>query len=86
MITSQFLKGLNFAFFHRKRILIAGAFCGSYALVCKKTVNHPNELLRMGIAGSFAHVTVEAMFHFVDTVNVQSKLGDKNLSSISMVR
>ena len=40
----------------------------------------------MGIAGSFAHVTVEAMFHFVDTVNVQSKLGDQNLSSISMVR
>ena len=86
MISSQIKKGLNFAYFHRRRIFVATAFCSSYGFLCKKTVNHPNELLRMGIAGSFAHVTVEAMFHFVDTVNVQSKLGDQNLSSYSMVR
>jgi hypothetical protein len=61
---------------------VATAFCGTYGLICKKTVDHPNEFLRMGIAGSFAHVTVEAMFHFVDTVNVQSKLGEQNLSSV----
>lgn len=61
---------------------MATAFLATYSLVCKSTVNHPNEILRMGIAGSVAHVTVEAMFHFVDTVNVQSKLGEQNLSSI----
>ena len=66
--------------------MVAGAFLTTYGLICKKTVNHPNEILRMGIAGSFAHVTVEAMFHFIDTVNVQSKLGEQNLSSASMVR
>jgi hypothetical protein len=66
--------------------MVAGAFLGSYGYLCKKTVNHPNEILRMGIAGSFAYVTVEAMFHFIDTVNVQSKLGEQNLSSFTMVR
>jgi hypothetical protein len=70
MISSQFKKGVNFAYFHRRRILVAAGFCTSYGFLCIKTVDHPNELLRMGIAGSFAHVTVEAMFHFVDTVNV----------------
>ena len=79
-------KALNFAYFHRRRIFVAGAFCSTYAYLCKKSVNHPNELIRMGIAGSFAHVTVEVLFHFVDTVNVRAKLGDSNLSSISMVR
>lgn len=66
--------------------MVAGAFLGTYGLVCKNTTKHPNEILRMGIAGSIAHVTVEAMFHFVDTVNVQSKLGESNLSSVSMVK
>ena len=79
MISSHLKKGLNFAYFHRRRIFVATGFCGTYGYLCKKMVDHPNELLRMGIAGSFAHVTVEAMFHFVDTVNVQSKLGDQNL-------
>lgn len=80
------MKALNFAYFHRRRILVAGAFLGSYGYICKKTTNHQNELIRMGIAGSVAHVTVEAMFHFVDTVNVQAKLGEQNLSSYSMVK
>lgn len=86
MNSASVKKWLNFAYFHRRRILVAGTFCGVYGYLCKKGVNHPNEFIRMGIAGSFAHVTVEAMFHFVDTVNVRAKLGDTNLSSISMVR
>jgi hypothetical protein len=61
--------------------MVAATFLCSYGYLCKKMVNHPNEILRMGIAGSIAHVTVEAMFHFVDTVNVRSKLGEANLSS-----
>lgn len=63
-------KVFNFMYFHRRRILVASAFTGTYAAVSYKAVGHPNELLRMGIAGSVAHITVEAMFHFVDTVNV----------------
>ena len=73
-------------YFHRRRILVASAFTSTYAFLSYKAIGHPNELLRMGIAGSVAHVTVEAMFHFVDTVNVQSKLGESNHSSMSMVR
>jgi hypothetical protein len=69
-------KALNFAYFHRKRIFVAASFLASYGYVSKLAVNHPNEYIRMGIAGSVAHVTVEAMFHFVDTVNVRAKLGD----------
>lgn len=69
-------KALNFIYFHRRRIFVAAGFLGSYGFASKMAVNHPNEILRMGIAGSVAHVTVEAMFHFVDTVNVQAKLGE----------
>ena len=79
-------KALNFVYFHRRRILVATTFMGAYTYVCKQAVHNQNEIFRMGIAGSVAHVTVEAMFHFVDTVNVQAKLGEQNLSSISMVR
>jgi hypothetical protein len=61
--------------------MVATGFLATYSYLCKKAVYHPNEILRMGVAGSVAHVTVEAMFHFVDTVNVQSKLGESNLSS-----
>jgi hypothetical protein len=63
-------KALNFMYFHRRRILVAGTFLGSYSLLCHRAITHPNDIYRMGIAGSVAHVTVEAMFHFVDTVNV----------------
>jgi hypothetical protein len=30
----------------------------------------------MGVAGSLAHGTVEALFHFVDTVNIKSKAAE----------
>ena len=79
-------KALNFAYFHRRRILVAGGFLSAYGYLCREAVTHPNEIYRMGIAGSVAHVTGEVMFHFVDTVNVRAKLGDSNLSSISLVR
>lgn len=69
-------KALNFVYFHRRRIMVASTFVGCYTLLAKKAVTHENEIIRMGIAGSVAHVTVEAMFHFVDTVNVQAKLGE----------
>lgn len=63
-------KVFNFAYFHRRRILAASAFTGAYGIASYKAIGHPNELFRMGIAGSVAHITVECMFHFVDTVNV----------------
>lgn len=41
----------------------------------------------MGIAGSMAHGTVEALFHFVDTVNIKSKATEtESHSTMTMVR
>ena len=41
----------------------------------------------MGVAGSLAQGTVEAMFHFVDTVNIKSKASETEANStMSMVR
>lgn len=71
--------------FHRRRILTAGAFTGAYALTLKYTTDVPNEFIRMGMAGSFANVVVEAGFHFADTVNVRAKVSDTHVSSLRMV-
>ena len=40
----------------------------------------------MGVAGSLAHGTVEALFHFVDTVNIKSKAQVANTSMVQMVK
>jgi hypothetical protein len=41
----------------------------------------------MGVAGSMAVGSVEAMFHFVDTVNIKSKANEKEShSAMTMVR
>lgn len=40
----------------------------------------------MGVAGSLANVIVEAGFHFIDTVNVRTKVHDSNISSMLMVK
>eukprot|EP00347_Sterkiella_histriomuscorum_P008609 403344440 len=78
--------GLNFMHFHRKRVFVASAFVSGYGFACYKWRNHPNEIIRMGIAGSLAYLIVESMFHFVDTVNVRAKLSETNVSSLNMAR
>jgi hypothetical protein len=41
----------------------------------------------MGVAGSIAHGTVEAIFHFIDTVNIKSKASiTESHSAMTMVR
>jgi len=40
----------------------------------------------MGVAGSLANVSVEAGFHFIDTINVRAKVHHSNISMMSMVR
>ena len=74
-------------YFHRNRIMVAGAFCGAYAYVCKKAASpNVNEILRMGVAGSLANVTIEALFHFADTVNVRAKTSDSNDSTMKVLQ
>ena len=73
----QYGRALNFIYFHRRRILVGASFSSVYALACYKSVNSPAEVIRMGIAGSLAHTIVETSFHFVDTVNVRTKVSDK---------
>lgn len=76
----------NFAHFHRRRIYVGGAFIGAYGLLCNRAITFENDILRMGIAGSLANVIVEAAFHFVDTVNVRSKVNETSISSLKMVK
>lgn len=40
----------------------------------------------MGIAGSVSNMIVEVIFHFLDTVNVRTKVSDKNMSSLNMIK
>jgi hypothetical protein len=77
---------LNFMYFHRRRIIVAGTFCTTYGVSCALSTKSPNEIFRMGIAGSVANLIVESAFHFADTVNVRAKLSDKGESSLHMVR
>jgi hypothetical protein len=71
-------------YFHRKRILTAITFCSVYGGLCYKGVKYPNDIIRMGIAGSLANVIIEAGFHGIDTINVRAKVSKKNRSSLHM--
>jgi len=73
-------------YFHRRRIAVATSFSALYGLCCYKSIGNSNEVFRMGVAGSLANVIVEAGFHFVDTVNVRTKVHDSNISSLRMVK
>jgi hypothetical protein len=42
--------------------------------------------MKIGIAGSLAQGTVEAAFHFIDTVNIKAKAGEGSNTTSSMVR
>lgn len=70
----------NIFYFQKRRIGVAVAFCGVYAYICKKTVDHPWEVVRLGVAGSIAHVFCECFFHVIDTVNIRSKVMDTSAS------
>ena len=61
---------------HKKRILIAIGFVGSYSYVCKKTVNNKSESIRLAVAGSLANMICEVTFHIIDTINVREKVAD----------
>ena len=81
------MKALNFIYFHRNRIMVAGGFCGAYGYICKKATSPSvNEVVRIGVASSLAHVTIETMFHFADTVNVRAKTNDSNDSTMKMLQ
>ena len=66
--------------------MVAAAFTSVYGFLCQRSIYSTNEVFRMGVAGSLANVIVEAGFHFVDTVNVRTKVHDTNISSIHMVQ
>ena len=63
----------NQLYFQKRRIFISSAFCAMYFGTCYKAIGWDNEILRMGVAGSLANITVETSFHFIDTVNIRSK-------------
>ena len=65
---------VNFVYFHKKRISVGVGFCAGYALLCKSTISHKNEAIRLGIAGSLANCFCECAFHIIDTVNIRAKV------------
>jgi hypothetical protein len=74
-------------YFHRRRITVATSFCSAYAyLSYKATSPRCNEIVKLGVAASQAHVIIEALFHFADTVNVRAKTSDGNDSSLKIVK
>ena len=77
---------LNFIYFHRRRLMVASAFTGTYSFVCYRGLYSESESYRMAVAGSLANISIEAGFHFVDTVNVRTKISDSNNSTMHMVK
>ena len=63
----------TFLHFHKSRLIGNTVAAALYGGICLKAKHSNNEVVRMGVAGSLAHGTVEALFHFVDTVNIKSK-------------
>ena len=87
MIAERFKKSLNFMYFHRRRIMVAGGFCSAYGYLSYMALSPKcNEVVRLGVAASQAHVIIEALFHFADTVNVRAKVSDSNDSSLKIVQ
>jgi hypothetical protein len=87
MFADRVRKGLNFMYFHRRRITVAGGFCSAYGYLSYKAMSPKcNEIVRLGVAASLAHVIIEALFHFADTVNVRAKVSDSNDSSLKIVK
>lgn len=77
----------NWLYFYRRRIFFNSVAAVGYTTICWNARNWNNEVMRMGVAGSMAIGTVEAMFHFVDTVNIKSKASEKEShSTMTMVR
>lgn len=78
----------NFLYFYRRRVIFNTCVATAYLQICNHAKNWENETLRMGVAGSMAQGTVEALFHFVDTVNIKSKAAstEANTSTLTMVR
>lgn len=78
----------NFLYFYRRRVFFNSVIFAGYSKVCYDAQTWENETLRMGVAGSMAQGTVEALFHFVDTVNIKSKAAsaEANTSTLTMVR
>jgi len=65
---------------------VSAAFCSAYVYTCSKARKWEYEALRMGVAGSIAHVIVECGFHVIDTVNVNAKADAVHVSTSTMVR
>jgi hypothetical protein len=87
MFADRARKGLNFMYFHRRRITVAGGFCSAYGYLSYKAMSPKcNEIVRLGVAASLAHVIIEALFHVADTVNVRAKVSDSNDSSLKIVK
>ena len=54
--------------------------------MCYKGMYSKNEVFRLGVAGSLANVLVECGFHFVDTINVRTKVSESNDTSLKMMK
>lgn len=77
----------NFLHFYRRNIGWNFMGVSLYISFCYRAKSWENETLRMGVAGSIAHGTVEAAFHFFDTVNISAKANEAESHSTSqMVR
>jgi len=80
------MSAVNFIHFYRKRILVNTLAATGFLTICRRARHWENETLRMGVAGCMAHGTVEAAFHFVDTVNIKSKASEVHTCTGTMVR
>ncbi len=74
----------DFMYFHRKRIGIASVVTAGYLALSERAIYAKSDLYRMGVAGSLATMVMETTHHFVDTVNIRSKVSKKPISSMGM--
>lgn len=71
---------------NKRRLYVWGAFSTLYAGTLYKYKDHKNEIFRIALAGSLSSMIWEVIFHFADTVNIQSKLYSEKWSSMNVYK
>ena len=67
-------------------IAVSGGFTMAYAYGLKLTQNNDSEVIRVAAAGSLTFVFCELAFFPMDSINLQQKIKQNNVSNIKIMQ
>jgi hypothetical protein len=74
----------KFVHHYKRRLVIFGMFSTGFLALIPSVRRSESEVLRMAMAGSISNTFCEVALHFVDTVNIRTKVYEKNVSTYHM--